>query len=518
MQSAENPARGPHALPASSARIRYGREYLIALAAALVLYAATVAPGPLWQDNGLAQLRVLRHDLYGDLGLALSHPLYYVLAIAFQVLPFGESALKTNLVSAVFGAITVANAFLLLRLITARRAAAAIGAISLALAHTFWQLSVTAEVYSVTTALTLAELLCFARYLQTGRKLWLPLLLLASGLSISNHMLAALNLPVWAVVLVWLLWQRRIGFGTLLAGAAAWLAGAAIYLAMIGGEIAAGHPVGDVLRSALFGDVYAQNVLNMHLNPRLLVRSCLYLVLDFPTPVALLAFVGLAALRRLTPRPLAAVLGAMLAIHLLWAFHYNVPDQYTFFVVAIAFVALVIGLGADRFLQSRRPCWASVLLVLALLPPAVYAPLPWIARAAGLQLGVAREIPYRDSLTYFLWPWKTGDDGAQRFAAEVQGLLPTGAVLIGDQTSIRPIHYLMLTGQWTADVSVWPRPPGTADGSTLWPPESEIAAQLHAGKVYVVSPQPNYCPNWLVEHYTCERAGIIYRVAGPKGG
>ena len=105
----------PHAVPQRS-RLLAG--YLLGLAAVLVLYGITVAPGPLWQDSGMAQVRVLRHDLYGSLGLALSHPLYYVLAIAFQVLPFAESAFKTNLVSAVFGAVTVANVLLIVRLLT----------------------------------------------------------------------------------------------------------------------------------------------------------------------------------------------------------------------------------------------------------------------------------------------------------------------------------------------------------------------------------------------------------------
>jgi len=114
-------------------------EYFVVLLAAGTLYVATVAPGPLWQDSGLAQLRVLRHDLRGGLGLALSHPLFYLIAIAVQAVPWGESAYKTNLVASLFGAVTVANVYLLLRLLGGRTAAAAVGAVSLAVAHTFWQ-------------------------------------------------------------------------------------------------------------------------------------------------------------------------------------------------------------------------------------------------------------------------------------------------------------------------------------------------------------------------------------------
>ncbi len=113
LETAARPDRGearPCASPTKGSQL--AREYLITLAAASALYLISVAPGPLWQDSGMAQNRVLRYDLFGDLGLALSHPLYYVLAIVFQWLPLTESALKTNLVSALFGAITVANIFL----------------------------------------------------------------------------------------------------------------------------------------------------------------------------------------------------------------------------------------------------------------------------------------------------------------------------------------------------------------------------------------------------------------------
>jgi len=55
-----------------------GREYLVALLAALVFYLVSMAPGPLWQDSGLAQVRVLQGDLHGNFGLALSLSLIHI--------------------------------------------------------------------------------------------------------------------------------------------------------------------------------------------------------------------------------------------------------------------------------------------------------------------------------------------------------------------------------------------------------------------------------------------------------
>jgi len=487
-----------------------GKEYLVALLAALVFYLVSMAPGPLWQDSGLAQVRVLQGDLHGNFGLALSHPLYYALAIGFQRLPFSESAFKTNLVSAVFGALTVANAFLLLRVVTRRRTPAVVGALSLAVAHTFWQHCALAEVYTVSTALLVTELLCLRQYARHGNPRWLMLLFLVNGLGISNHMLAALSLFCYGIMALWLLLTRRAAAGTLILSALAWIVGAGLYLSLIAAELASGAGLGETVRSALFGAYYADNVLNVAPGWRLLGNSLLYLGLNFPTPVVLLALTGLLALPTMRPRLFARVLGGLLVAHLLWAVRYDVVDQYTFFIPSVVLIALLIGVGAERFLQRRRARWRSLLIVGALLPAIAYAPLPFVARAAGLRIGVSREVPYRDSYAYFLHPWKSGYGGAEQFAEELCEALPPGAVLVADGTTVRPIHYLQLTHRWRKDIRVWP---SLDPAQPLWPAtEAELRPQLDAGLVYVVAPQRRYCPQWLLDGYDFTTEGIVHRV------
>lgn len=497
----------PTGIPAAS---RVGPSYAAALAAAMVLYGATLAPGPLWQDNGLAQVRVLQRDLRGDLGLALSHPLYYALGIAMQALPFAESAFKTNLVSAVFGAITVANVFLLLRLWTGHARAAVIGATALAVAHTFWQHCTLAEVYTVSTALLTTELLCLLRYERTRRPAWLILLLLANGLGVSNHMLAALNLPCYGVMVLWLARRRQVRPGLLPALALAWIAGASLYLGLCIAQIGGGAGLLATARSALFGETYARNVLNIVPGRRQLVNSALYLVLNFPTPVLLLAWPGAASLRAAEDRLPRRMLAVLLAVHVLWAVRYNVPDQYTFFLPAIVLLGVVIGLGADRFLQRRDGRWAIAMTAGAVLPALLYVPLPTAARAMKLDIGATRELPYRETYSFFLHPWKTGYRGAERFAREVHDTLPEGSLLIADSTAVRPLHYRQLTGQWRRRVRVWP-PPHAGEG--VGPlREADLRPELAAGRVYVVSPRPGYCPPWLLAHYEFEEAWPVYRV------
>ncbi|MHC4791845.1 MAG: protein O-mannosyl-transferase family [Planctomycetota bacterium] len=90
--------------------------YIVVFLAAAVLYVATCAPGPLWQDSGMYQYRILHNDVEGKLGLALAHPLYHIIGIGVKYIPFGEFAYRVNLISAIAAAFTIANLFLLLRL------------------------------------------------------------------------------------------------------------------------------------------------------------------------------------------------------------------------------------------------------------------------------------------------------------------------------------------------------------------------------------------------------------------
>ena len=56
-------------------------SYLTVLVISGLFYGLGCAPGLLWQDSGLIQYRVLNHDMVGPFGLALAHPLFYVLAL-----------------------------------------------------------------------------------------------------------------------------------------------------------------------------------------------------------------------------------------------------------------------------------------------------------------------------------------------------------------------------------------------------------------------------------------------------
>jgi len=91
-------------------------SYLVVLALAMALYIISCAPGAVWQDSGMIQYRVWHNDIEGNFGLALSHPLFYMIAIAVKYIPLGEFGYKVNMTTAIISAVAVANLFLLLRL------------------------------------------------------------------------------------------------------------------------------------------------------------------------------------------------------------------------------------------------------------------------------------------------------------------------------------------------------------------------------------------------------------------
>jgi len=167
---------------------------LPALCCALALYIVSCAPGALWQDSGLIQYRIWHNDIEGFLGLAISHPLFYILAISAKYIPLGEFAHRINLVSAIAGAVAIANIFLLVRLWLGRNLPAVVAAVTLAVSHTFWRHASIIETYTLWTALFITELIMLLQYTKTRRVRYLYWLGLLSGLSIAVHMLASIPL------------------------------------------------------------------------------------------------------------------------------------------------------------------------------------------------------------------------------------------------------------------------------------------------------------------------------------
>ena len=496
-----------------------GRGYLVVLALTMVLYGVSAAPDIVWQDAGMAIMRTWHGDYEGRLGLALSHPGYYLLTGMASSVPWGEFAWRVNVFSAICGALAVANVWLLIRVWTGDARAAAIGAIALAVSHTFWRHASIAEIYTLMAVGMTAEWLLLSRYLSTNRRRWLVLLALLNGYNISVHLLCGFGLVAYVAVLIVRTARRLSGLRDWLWVTVAWLIGLTPMLWLIVARLAGGQGSLDVLMSVLFGESgnYARGVLNLSGLGSMLVRSGAYVGMNFPTPAVLLVVLGLAS--RAWPGESAGtmrrVLVGLLIAFALFAVRYRVVDQYVFFIPAYVVTAIFIGVGAAWWLKGRSGWRLGLAVVAALLPVGVYAVLPGVVKAAGVNLGVKREIPYRDAYTYFLRPWRTGYHGARRFAVEALDAVGDGGVLIADSTIEPVLRYV----QQVNGIGLGVRVQGSGDVGPDAVTELNIGDQLRAGRVVAVcSDRPGYVPKWLLggdsaqSRFVLTEAGVVYRV------
>ena len=120
---------------------------------ALALYAATASRGAQWQDSGHNILRIVTGESLNPLGLALSHPLHHWLGRLVILPNILEPCFAITLISSLAAAFAVANTYGCVCVLTRRREAAVLAAVSLSLANTFWQKSTGAETYTLAPAL-----------------------------------------------------------------------------------------------------------------------------------------------------------------------------------------------------------------------------------------------------------------------------------------------------------------------------------------------------------------------------
>jgi len=480
---------------------------------ALVLYVCTCAPAILWQDSGPFVYRIWHNDLEGNLGLALAHPLYIMIGIGVKyALPFGDLAHRLNLVSAVFGAVAIANLFLLLRLWLGRSIPAVIGAITLAVSWTFWANAVIAEDYTLFAAQMLAELILLLQYVRTKKVGYLYFLGLLNGLAIANHLWAVFGLACYAVFCVVLLVRRQITLKQIVTVAVLWMIGAAPYEYIVIKNVILSRDLGGTLASAVFGVGWQGSVLNMSVSMKIILENVMFILLNFPTPNFLLLFLGFRVLRKAAPsRGFANILTAMLILHFLFAFRYTVPDRHAFFFPFYCLAAVVIGLGANYVFEIKNRKWiVTSVLLLALLPIPVYFAAPEIARKYYKPLAQRRQRPYRDEYKYWLQPWKTGYRGAERFATEALDTVGKNAVVYAYTTDVHALLYVQEVKGRRSDVGIVSDHDSSESGPGL--NELFVADLVNNSVLYVVSAQKGYCPAVLLEDYDFVKAGVLFKV------
>ncbi|MFQ6035806.1 MAG: protein O-mannosyl-transferase family [Sedimentisphaerales bacterium] len=491
---------------------KLGWWYFAVLCSTGVLYAVSCAPGALWQDSGLIQYRIWHNDIEGFLGLAISHPLFYILAIGAKYVPLGEFTCRVNLVSAIAGAVAVANLFLLIRLWLGKNFPAIITAVTFALSHTFWRHASIIETYTLWTAIFTAELIMLLQYVKTNRVGFLYWLGLLNGLAIAVHMLASIPLLCYAVFFVVLLIKKDIHLKNLAIIVLLWIVGALPYEYLIIKNIIQTGGIGGTLASALFGMRWQAAVLNTSLSARILKENFLFILYNFPTPNILLFFVGCWGFLKISPRPhIRYVLLGLMVLFFIFAFRYTVPDRYAFFIPFYCVASIFVGLGAHLLLlQINHKVFMYLVSIFSLLPVGVYAAAPTFAEKMQLNLGTRSNLPYRNDYKYFLQPWKTGYKGAERFANEALDAVESNAIIFADSTTVAPLLLMQEIKGKRPDVKIVSGIVSSKNAPTF--NEHTIEQLLEDKPVYVVSPKPGYCPAFVLDNYDLVRAGVLWRV------
>jgi hypothetical protein len=490
--------------------------YLIVLVGTGVLYIVTCAPTILRQDSGMFVYRIWHNDIQGNLGLALALPLYIMIGIAVKHIPLGELAYRVNLISAVFGAVAVANLFLLVRLWLGKSAPAVVAAITLGLSWTFWFHAAIAKVYTLFAAQMFAELVVLLQYMHTKRIGYLYLLGLLNGLTIASHLWGVFGFACYTVFVIILLARRQIQlkhFGIIVL---LWLIGAAAYEYLIIRNLIVTGDVGGTLASALFGCSWWRSVLNTSISAKMVLENIIFILLSFPTPNIVFFFVGLWVLRKAAPnRSFVNIIIAMLILHFVFAFRYTVVDRWAFFLPFYCLAAVLIGLGADAFFsRSNRKAAVVAVLIFALLPIPTYALAPAFAKKTYKALGQRRQIPYRDEYVYWLQPWKLGYRGAERFANEALDIVEEKAIIYACTTDVYPLLYVQEVKGKRPDVKIISSR-NSSKGAPAFNQET-ITQLMRDSAVYVSSPVKGYCPAFLLDNYDFVRAGVLWRVVEKK--
>jgi hypothetical protein len=480
---------------------------------AVLLYLFTCQHGVSWQDSGMFQWRVLNNDLTGDLGLALAHPLYVSAGKLFMLFPLGDMPMRLNLLSGIGMAVALANLSAVLFLLTGKRWIGFIIAAIFAIMHTAWWLATIAEVYTLSLAGLSTELWLLILLLRNPRWYLLAGLAFVSGLGLAVHNLALLPLPVYGVVALFLIKRKRLPIWSAVAALFCYLIGAAPYLVLVAAFAFHTGNIWNTVQSALFGR-YAASIFNLNPLSVQFKINALLLAMNFINALLPLAVLGWIASPKRIGHMLAAVLGAITLIEIMFAIRLNVPDQFTFFLPSLFMIAVAAGVGL-RVLADTAGSWKTAAItaciITIVLQPLFYAVMPRLVEASGIAINRARVLPFRNEVRYWLVPWKQNERSAELFAAAALKQAAPDGIILADSTSIYPLLLVQRLRGLFPSVSIQyngnPLPVYSANPLLF-------RERLSNRILYVVSPHPGYLAPRLIEDADFIRAEneVLYRV------
>ena len=418
---------------------------------AFILYITTLAPTFTWGDSADLPLRVF------DPSEAFFHMhqreyrLYRLIGRLFLLLPFGDVAYRINLMTALFGALTAGIVCAIVLLRTRSRLAGVTAGAALAVSHTFWLLSVMAEVYTLATFLQGLALLLLLLWKARPLPLYLVVAAFLGGLTISHHLAGLLFIPPFVLFLI--LERSRLSFGLLLATLISFSFGSGVFIETAI-HIVRGSGPGALARFLAAGGPPGSAMETLHEA----ITALAYLCYQFPAGFVLGCF-GIIQLAR-RPSSWDALVLTLWLVTFGWAIADRVPDKYNAYVLSYPLFSVFVGAGVAGLwkalpITTRRPRLVLALVTaLTILPVLVYALTPAITKKIGRDIVHARRCPFRDNAWYFLFPPKAGYAGARRYADAALVAVDSSAVILADYSLWRPLVYLQRVEGRRPDVAI----------------------------------------------------------------
>jgi hypothetical protein len=447
-----------------SSKTGFKRDALLLALVGIILYVSTLAPTVLWIDDAWLQMNAALGILQGSAG---SHPLWVWVSHQFTKIPVGDIAGRVNLVSAIFGALTLGLLHMILREIGVERGPSVLATLAFMVSHTFWSYSVRAEVYTLT--MTLMTLLAWAslRWYNTGRQAYLVGAGFVFGLGLTAHLIVVLYVPA----LLWLVWQRRNQLSTLggLYSSIAVVVGTAplVYL-LVQDAMTMELNAQELIRWAVFSfEGYdfsgAFFDFSLHLFPSDLLNWLAFLGIQFVGLAGICGIIGGIKVWRIAGRDLALYLLLLYLGVMLFAFAYRVGERYAFYLPSYLPFAIWIGFGLQwtRDWLSRlgvrfgKQHWflAAVAVLIVSVPVVSYRISPELV-ARGITFRDSRHVPGPKGKYFFLWPPKAGYDDPRVYAEKTLDILPLNAVLLTDPILANTLLFLQKVEGVRTDVTV----------------------------------------------------------------
>jgi hypothetical protein len=380
------------------------------------------------------------------------YPAYLLLGWLFTtVMPLGNPALEMNLLGAISGALAVGAVHILARQLGSSTVIAAAAALTSGLAAAFWRTSIRADPHPLHVLLGLAVIALLLEWHRRDH----PFRLLAAaavlyGLSLGNHLLAALLAPAVGVFV--LVAEPGIvrRFRDLAGLALALLAGAAVYLYVplrAAAEPAVQHDYApttwDLFWRYVLGRDFGSSMGFLTVDGPAIAAARLGAFFDslaqgtslaIAVGLVVLAGVGLVAVGRRDWR-VALLLGLAGGLTLYAALTYVNADIERYYFLPLAVLAALAGRGAQALLDravAAQPEMAAAALALLLVPAA----LAWTnadgvsARSARCYADAALATVAPRAVVMSWWSYAT----PLWYAQHVNGQRPDVEVIVGDRS------------------------------------------------------------------------------------